>query len=494
MGVGYDRNVSQFSKGEYYNYFNASSPEDDIAIVGGTYLGFRADDHGNTDATATALGGWMLSGTGIIGSTADVDVVKITAGLGPMSITVAPWHSPGDTAGGNLDVLLQLVNSSGTVIATANDTSTTAATIAMPLTPGDYYLHVSGTGVGTPLNNPPSGYTGYGSLGQWFLDGTVVSPVPLATATLTPVTTAGATTYRFTVTYTDDIAVIAATIGDGDVAVTGPNGYAASASLVSIDTSGNGTPRTATYQIPAAGGTWSYRANGSYTVTMNASAVSDGDAHSVVAGPLGAFSVSCPITPGPGSGILREWFDGISGSTIASLTSDASYPGKPTGDAIEPSFEAPLNRADDYGTRMRGYFIAPVTGDYTFVIASDATSELWLSTSIDPGAKTRIAWVATSTASRQWNKEANQTSSPIPLIADRRYYIEVLHKASTGSDNLAVGVVLPNAAVEEPIGGDRLDPFHRPGEDGGSPQCGVGGLGALLAIGLLASALRRRRG
>ena len=44
------------------------------------------------------------------------------------------------------------------------------------------------------------------------------------------------------------------------------------------------------------------------------------------------------------------------------------------GDQRQLCFEA-----DNYGTRMRWYITAPATGNYTFWIAGDDNSELWLS-------------------------------------------------------------------------------------------------------------------
>ena len=44
MGTGYNRNVSQWSKGEYSG---ANNQEDDIQLIGSRLL-MRGDDHGNT--------------------------------------------------------------------------------------------------------------------------------------------------------------------------------------------------------------------------------------------------------------------------------------------------------------------------------------------------------------------------------------------------------------------------------------------------------------
>ena len=73
--------------------------------------------------------------------------------------------------------------------------------------------------------------------------------------------------------------------------------------------------------------------------------------------------------------ISREVWTGISGTTVANIPVGAP----PNVTDTLPSFEAPTDWADNYGTRLRGYITAPVTGDYTFWIASDDNSELWLS-------------------------------------------------------------------------------------------------------------------
>src|SRR5262245_32615261 len=51
MGTGYNRNVSQWSKGEYYL---ANNTQDDLATIAGK-ISYRADDHGNTAGTAIEL-------------------------------------------------------------------------------------------------------------------------------------------------------------------------------------------------------------------------------------------------------------------------------------------------------------------------------------------------------------------------------------------------------------------------------------------------------
>jgi len=116
-------------------------------------------------------------------------------------------------------------------------------------------------------------------------------------------------------------------------------------------------------------------------------------------------------------------------------------------------FEGPTDWAENYGTRLRGYVTAPLTGNCTFWIASDDNSELYLSTSEDPANKAVIASVASFTGSREWTKYTSQTSAPQALAAGRRYYIEVLQKEGAGGDNVAVGWQRPGGTYERPIPG-----------------------------------------
>ena len=171
--------------------------------------------------------------------------------------------------------------------------------------------------------------------------------------------------------------------------------------------------------------------------------------------PGGAVSNALTFTIGA---ITREVWTGISGNCVANIPVGAA----PNLTDTLPSFEAPTNWADNYGTRMRGYITAPVTGSYTFWIASDDNSELWLSVNDNPANKVRIAWVPDWTDSRQWNKFSSQKSAAIPLTAGQRYYVEALQKEGAGGDNLAVGWAKPGESTSAPsevIPGSVLSPF-----------------------------------
>ncbi|RYD48002.1 MAG: hypothetical protein EOP85_04425, partial [Verrucomicrobiaceae bacterium] len=136
--------------------------------------------------------------------------------------------------------------------------------------------------------------------------------------------------------------------------------------------------------------------------------------------------------------VKRQVWTGISGNALSNLTSLPTYPNSPNSTSYQNFFEAPTNAADNFGQKLSGYLRAPDTGNYTFWIASDDEGELWLSTDSNPANKTRIAYTATATASREWGKFPTQKSATISLTGGKFYYIEAINKEGSGGDNLAV--------------------------------------------------------
>jgi hypothetical protein len=194
MGTGYNRNVSQWCHGEYYM---ANNTQDELATIA-SYISYRVDDHGDTQATATPLvvtGGANIVSTkpdtdpdnllpankGMLECNTDVDVFSFITGNGHINLSVNPWLQPAGTRGGNVDMLLELHDESGTLLMTSNPASQTQAQIQTNLAKGRYYLYTRGTGTGEPMSSTPTGYTSYGSIGQYFISGTlapVLSPAP----------------------------------------------------------------------------------------------------------------------------------------------------------------------------------------------------------------------------------------------------------------------------------------------------------------------------
>lgn len=162
---------------------------------------------------------------------------------------------------------------------------------------------------------------------------------------------------------------------------------------------------------------------------------------------ISAYSQS--TCPGTGNINYQRW-NNISGTAVSSLTNNANYPNNPSVTGTRNLFEMPLNQGNNLGVRMNGFICPPATGTYFFWIASDANSELWLSTTSNAANKVRIAYHTGTTNSRQWNKYGTQKSAGISLIAGQLYYVEALMKESTGQDNLAVGWAKPGQSSSAP--------------------------------------------
>ena len=313
MGTGYNRNVSQWSKGEYYR---ANNTQDDLATIAAK-LTYRVDDHGDSIGASSSLvvsSNGSISATtpetdpqsfsaankGVLERSTDVDMFSFTTGTGAITLRVNPWVVvSGRTRGGNVDLIAQLYNASGQLIMTANVTTTTGVLLQANLVAGVYYLAVRSTGVGAPTDAAPSGYSAYGSIGQYFITGSVAPagpPIPPgAELNVNNITEPGVAAKTFTVRYSDNVGVNVSTIGNNDVHVAGPNGYRRMALLVAVDQTSNGTPRTATYRVdPPAGSTWMRADDGTYTISMLANTVADTEGAYVPASTLGTFRVSVP--------------------------------------------------------------------------------------------------------------------------------------------------------------------------------------------------------
>ncbi|HMK27314.1 MAG TPA: PQQ-dependent sugar dehydrogenase [Chitinophagaceae bacterium] len=153
--------------------------------------------------------------------------------------------------------------------------------------------------------------------------------------------------------------------------------------------------------------------------------------------------------PGTGNINYQRW-NNISGTAVSNLTSNSNYPNNPSSTGTLALFEMPINSGNNFGERLNGYICPPATGLYTFWIASDASAELWLSTTSSPANKMKIAYNTSETNSRQWNKYATQKSAAINLVAGQVYYVEALMKEGTGTDNLAVGWARPGQSTSAP--------------------------------------------
>lgn len=207
MGVGYYAQVSQWSQGEY---LDANNTQDDLDIIRG-YLGYRIDDHEDVDfalaAPLTVTADTEVVATnpvtdptnlnpankGVIEDRSDVDLFYVDTGAGTIDLTITPaWvavYASSSRRGMNLDIEATLYDEFGTQIAQDDPTDDTFARITVAVAAGRYILAIDGVGVGDPLTN---GYTDYGSIGQYFINGTVPSAVVVTNPPTAPADLAAA--------------------------------------------------------------------------------------------------------------------------------------------------------------------------------------------------------------------------------------------------------------------------------------------------------------
>jgi PKD repeat protein len=183
MGAGYYKNVTQWSNGQYPG---ANNQQDDLAVLAANGFSPRADDAGNTFATASPLitavseSSASIQTAGVIETANDVDMFKFDTTGGLLELKVKP-----SAAGSNLDAKLTLFQENGAILTTSAQETELSASISTSVTAGTYFLSVSGSS--HSATGTDYGYPVYGSLGQYLITGTYatsgIASVPNAVLT-----------------------------------------------------------------------------------------------------------------------------------------------------------------------------------------------------------------------------------------------------------------------------------------------------------------------
>jgi photosystem II stability/assembly factor-like uncharacterized protein len=238
---------------------------------------------------AYAVGGNALKGIGHVYRTTDAGVnwTDISSNLPDQevfSIILDP------NAAGQSDDVLYLGNETGVYASNSLGVTWTRLGTGLP------NVLVRDVEIAKSLNILAAGTYGRGLWEILLSPSQFDSNPPTATLNAPDITTFGASTYTFTVTYTDETAVDVSTLDNSDIRVTGPNAYSQTATFLGVDINSAGSPRVATYRITAPG-IWDPTDNGAYTVSILGSQVSDVGAHFIAAGALGTFNVAIPAVP-----------------------------------------------------------------------------------------------------------------------------------------------------------------------------------------------------
>ncbi|NWU65963.1 PKHD1 protein, partial [Pterocles burchelli] len=150
--------------------------------------------------------------------------------------------------------------------------------------------------------------------------------------------------------------------------------------------------------------------------------------------------------PQPGNrGLLFEVWDDASDLTEAGpgyrwqFVPNASSPGRFLSGAKK-----------SFSSRLRGFFVAPQTNNYTFWIQADGQASLYLSLSQDPEHKVRITSLPAGNSEwsenwvKNWSEHWQPKSQKFELIAGSKYYLEALHHGKAPSNGMRVGVQIHN--------------------------------------------------
>lgn len=148
---------------------------------------------------------------------------------------------------------------------------------------------------------------------------------------------------------------------------------------------------------------------------------------------------------------VEEWFD-IPGERVEDLTSSERFPRRPDRSIIlrrvQDRVEMKSDVDHEFGRRLKGWFHAPLSGEYRFRLCSDDHSRLWLR--VD-GKRRKLVDLTSHTKKLEWDRSPKQRSASVRLERGKAYEMEILMKENQGGDHLAAGVELPDGRAEFPM-------------------------------------------
>lgn len=223
------------------------------------------------------------------------------------------------------------------------------------------------------------------------------STAPGAAVNAAPVTTGGAGTYSFTVTYTDNIAFDVGTINTNNVSVTTPGGGRITPTNVTFNANADDTQVVATYTIAAPGGDWGEEDNGAYAITLHTQTARDTAANEVpefvtplsvaiqgpdTSNPSAAISAQDIITAGTANHTVTIVYTDDRGVNAGSIGTNDITVSTPTGGQLNV-VSASTSPGGNGATQTAAYTIAPpaggwssgVNGQYTITLNSGAVAD-----------------------------------------------------------------------------------------------------------------------
>ena len=251
---------------------------------------------------------------------------------------------------------------------------------------------------------------------------------PQAAVQADNINTEGGATQTITVTYTDDTAVDASTIGTSDITVAKSGGAALTVTGVTLNpASGNAASIVATYTVAAPGGTWDQADDGTYTITVNPGEVKDATGNGIAA-TTGGFDVNLGQFSGPSATVGSPGTFG-SGGTTGTIT--LTY-------ADSDKVNAASIGADDI----------TITGPGGPVAVSGA--------SVTPSTDSASLTATYTFAAPGGSWDASDNGAYTVTVADNQVFDTIGNPAATTSGQFTVAVTEPKPIVDPSFGGGTL--------------------------------------
>jgi hypothetical protein len=182
------------------------------------------------------------------------------------------------------------------------------------------------------------------------------------------------------------------------------------------------------------------------SVILTLTVTDNGDAPLSDSGPLTIHLLDPSAEPT--AGLIQEFWDDIPGVALADLNSLSRFPLRPDRLVDLDSFQYESTSDENFGARIRAYFIPPAGDYYTFSIAFESAGSLFLSNNTNPGNAIEIT-----------TSDTSQGSLPVPLSAGQRYFIEARVKHGAGESQLAVTWSRADGEGSQVIGDDETEPY-----------------------------------
>ncbi|MFD2095965.1 PA14 domain-containing protein [Corallincola platygyrae] len=171
---------------------------------------------------------------------------------------------------------------------------------------------------------------------------------------------------------------------------------------------------------------------------------------------------------GPTGSAEAEVWENLGGRDIGDLYNSPNFPDSPSMTVNIPELKV-KNGYTNYGVRVRAYLYPPETGEYLFKINAPDAGEFWISADESSTGKYKLIQVPDPNVSGN-NVEAKRT---VYLEQGKRYYVEILNKGDTSSDQINTRWQLPSqpgtwSAITE------ISPFIPELDDGPSDEFMMG--------------------